>query len=287
MPYAGSRPVSVEAVKWAMDDAPMLRTEKGKPDTTARHVLQVLAEHAHADGSNAYPSVLRIGYRTGYNETTIRRALRRLETGGLIFAEGEIKGCTCWRLALGRIRPALDWDALVETERASRDQAAERKRRSRATVTDSASGRHALRVRDVTDTASGRHGHSAPRTIREPSREPPQNRQPLAQQRASERYGSVRTDAPLELDGFEAFWSAYPRRFRGAGSVARRITQRAWTNALLRGGNAAAITDAATRHATQWSAVNAAPRDILHPATWLNDERYEDDESEPAPTVAR
>ena len=62
------------AVTWAMDHAPMPRTEKGKPDTTARHVLQALAEHASPTGTDAHPSVLRIQYRTGYDRTTVQRA---------------------------------------------------------------------------------------------------------------------------------------------------------------------------------------------------------------------
>ena len=76
--------MSTEAVTWAMDHAPMLRTEKGKPDTTARHVLQALAEHASPTGTDAHPSVLRIQYRTGFDRVTVQRALRRLEKGGLI-----------------------------------------------------------------------------------------------------------------------------------------------------------------------------------------------------------
>lgn len=164
-----------------MDDAPMLRTEKGKPDTTARHVLQVLAEHARADGTNSHPSVLRIQYRTGYDRTTVQRALRRLEIGELIYKTGSVEGRTKWRLALGARRPETDWAALEREEDADRAAASERKRRSRAkhvadsdgvtvtdsasvtegAVTDSASGRHALKVRDVTDFKSVRHGRNA------------------------------------------------------------------------------------------------------------------------------
>ena len=156
-----------------MDDAPMLLTDKGKPDSTARHVLQVLAEHAHKDGSGAHPSVLRIQYRTGYDRRTVQRALRRLEGAGLIVADGMVRGCTRWRLALSVRRPSSDWEVLEAQEAAEREAAAERKRRSRSRrvthsecvteddvthsnsvtsggVTHSASGCHALKQRDVT-----------------------------------------------------------------------------------------------------------------------------------------
>jgi hypothetical protein len=195
-----------------MDDAPMLLTDKGKPDTTARGVLQALAEHASADGSNARPSVMRIQYRTGYDETTVRRALRRLEKAALIKAGGTVQGCVVYRLALKLRRPASDWTDLEEARERERAAATERKRRSRAKdvtdakcvtvtssesvtsrVTDSASGRHALEVRDVTDSASGRHGRNAPRTTKEPLTEPPGNH-PSPQPPGAERLPAVRDD---------------------------------------------------------------------------------------------
>lgn len=169
---------------WAMDDAPMLRTDKGRPDSTARHVLQVLAEYARPDGTNSHPSVLRIQYRTGYDERTVQRALRRLETSGLIKMTGSVQGRTKWRLMLSLKRPEFDWAELeAEAEEAKR-AAAERQRRSRAKrvthsesvtvthsddvtegdVTHSDDVSHALKVRDVTHSESARHALSAPLT---------------------------------------------------------------------------------------------------------------------------
>jgi DNA-binding transcriptional ArsR family regulator len=191
--------VSKEAVKWAMDDAPMLLTSKGKPDSTARHVLQVLAEHAHKDGSNAYPTLRRLRYRTGYDRSTVQRALRRLTDAHLITATGVTEfGVTIYRLALSKRRPASDMEELEAEEAAFRAAAAERKRRSRAkTVTDSApvtvthsesvtdgdvthseSVRHALKMRDVTDSEYGCHTLSAALTSNEPVVEPVENRRP-------------------------------------------------------------------------------------------------------------
>jgi len=191
--------VSTEAVKWAMDDAPMLLTEKGKPDTTSRHVLQALAEHAHKDGSNARPSVLRIQYRTGFDRRTVQRALRRLEDAKLITAEGVVYGCTKWRLSLQMVRPESDWTLLELEEEKLREAAAERKRRSRAkgvtdatpvTVThsDDVTEQMSRTLRpdvthsddvtgvDVTHFNDGRHALNAARTIRNhPTTEPSGN----------------------------------------------------------------------------------------------------------------
>lgn len=185
--------MSTEAVTWAMDDAPMLRTDKGRPDSTARHVLQVLAEHARSDGSNSHPSVLRIQYRTGYDERTVQRALRRLEAGGLIKQQGSVQGRKKWRLQMHLVRPEFDWAELEAEAEEGRKQAAERQRRARQKrvthsadvtvthsesvtvthsddvteggVTHSESVSHALPVRDVTHSASERHALSAPLTV--------------------------------------------------------------------------------------------------------------------------
>jgi DNA-binding Lrp family transcriptional regulator len=185
--------VSTEAVTWAMDDAPMLRTDKGRPDSTARHVLQVLAEHARPDGSNSHPSILRIQYRTGYDERTVQRALRRLEAGGLIKQQGSVQGRKKWRLQMHLCRPEFDWAELEAEAEEGKKQAAERQRRARqkrvtqseavtvthaesvtvthsddvteGDVTHSESVSHALPVRDVTHSASERHALSAPLTV--------------------------------------------------------------------------------------------------------------------------
>jgi hypothetical protein len=176
-----------------MDDAPMLRTDKGRPDSTARHVLQVLAEHARSDGSNAHPSVLRIQYRTGYDERTVQRALRRLEAGGLIRQQGTVQGRKKWRLQMHLQRPEFDWAELEAEAEEGKRQAAERQRRARQKrvtqsesvtvthgesvtvthsddvteggVTHSESVSHALPVRDVTHSASECHALSAPLTV--------------------------------------------------------------------------------------------------------------------------
>lgn len=170
----------------------MLRTEKGKADTTARHVLQVLAEHAHKDGTGARPSLLRIEYRSGHDERTIRRALRRLECGGLIEPDGvAASGCVSYRLHLSRRRPDSDLEELKAKRERERAATAERVRRHRTRVTDAESVtetasesvtgpevtdaesvRNASSDRyepDVTDAVSVCNGRNAPRTVNEPS----------------------------------------------------------------------------------------------------------------------
>lgn len=213
--------MSTEAVKWAMDDAPMLRTASGKPDATARHVLQALAEHADKRGKNTHPSVIRIQYRTGYDRRTVQRALRRLEDAKLIGRDGAVQDRTRWKLSMNLLRPASDWDDIERAEDASREAAAERQRRSRAKrvthsndvtvtssggvtnrdVTHSESARHALEVRDVTHFKSGRHALSAAVTTNQPPVEPPSTELAEVGDNSYPSHG-LAPSAPIDDDGF-------------------------------------------------------------------------------------
>ncbi|GGU52243.1 helix-turn-helix domain-containing protein [Streptomyces lavendofoliae] len=213
--------MSTEAVTWAMDDAPMLRTAAGKPDATARHVLQALAEHADKTGKNAHPSITRLQYRTGYDRRTVQRALRRLEDARLISKDGAVQDRTRWKLSLNLIRPASDWDEIERAEDASRAAAAERQRRSRAkrvthsddvTVTDqngvtdrdvthSDSARHAFEVRDVTHFNSARHALSAAVTTNQPPVEPPTTELAEVGDHSYPPHESG-PNAPIDDDGF-------------------------------------------------------------------------------------
>ncbi|MET9445533.1 helix-turn-helix domain-containing protein, partial [Streptomyces sp. NPDC006610] len=257
--------MSTEAVTWAMDHAPMLRTEKGKPDTTARHVLQALAEHASPTGTDAHPSVLRIQYRTGFDRATVQRALRRLEKGGLIAKDGVREGRTRYKLAMGLRRPATDWADLEREEDEFRAAAAERKRRSRSkgvthgesvTVTDSegVTVTHGESVTgDVTHSKSVRHALKvrSSRTERSPNHPQPSDNQLLKDSSpAADRDEPQTPAAPVHtksrsektdhhLEAFGAFWLTYPKR------KAKEEAKKAWIAAIERGADPQHIVTAA------------------------------------------
>jgi hypothetical protein len=68
----------------------------------ARLVLFVLAEHAHDDGTEAYPSVETIGERTRLSRKGVQGALRRLEADRMIVRDGEgPRRTTKWRVVMG------------------------------------------------------------------------------------------------------------------------------------------------------------------------------------------
>lgn len=123
--------MSWQAVEWALYQCPMLLTDKGHPDTTARQVLAILAEHANDHGANARPSVLRVRYATGLDERTIERALRRLERGGLIARCGVSRdGVVVWKLDLSLRRPESDWEQMqAEADERRREESERRKAR--------------------------------------------------------------------------------------------------------------------------------------------------------------
>src|SRR6266581_8090536 len=53
----GRRPVSVEAISWALNLAPVPADRGGQPSSACKFVLVGLANHAGPDGAGAFPSV--------------------------------------------------------------------------------------------------------------------------------------------------------------------------------------------------------------------------------------
>jgi helix-turn-helix protein len=76
--------MSVEAISWALNLAPVPADRRGQPSSTYKFVLVALANHAGPDGSGAFPSVATLVRYTGLSERTVRTCLDRLEAGGII-----------------------------------------------------------------------------------------------------------------------------------------------------------------------------------------------------------
>lgn len=69
--------MSIEVMSWVLNNAPVRGTEK--------IILLGLANHADADGNNAYPSVARLARYANVSERAVQQALRILEEGGHIY----------------------------------------------------------------------------------------------------------------------------------------------------------------------------------------------------------
>jgi Helix-turn-helix domain len=76
--------MSVEAISWALNLAPVPAGRRGQPSSACKFVLVGLANHAGPDGREAFPSVVTLVRYTGLSERTVRTCLDRLEAGGII-----------------------------------------------------------------------------------------------------------------------------------------------------------------------------------------------------------
>jgi hypothetical protein len=76
--------VSVEAISWALNLAPVPADRGGQPSTACKFVLVGLANHAGPDGTAAFTSVATLVRYTGLSERTVRTCLDRLAAEGII-----------------------------------------------------------------------------------------------------------------------------------------------------------------------------------------------------------
>jgi hypothetical protein len=76
--------VSVEAVTWALNLAPVPADAGGKPNSACAFVLVALANHADSDGTAAFPSAETLMRYTRLSERTVRTALDRLAASAVI-----------------------------------------------------------------------------------------------------------------------------------------------------------------------------------------------------------
>ncbi len=74
--------MSIEAINWALDTAPIPTNRRDASSLAI--VLVGLANHADPDGRNAFPSLNRLMHYTRLSERSVRYALRALEELGLI-----------------------------------------------------------------------------------------------------------------------------------------------------------------------------------------------------------
>ena len=119
--------MSVEAISWALNPAPVPCDRSGKRNPACKAVLVGLANHAGPDGNEAFPSVRTLVRYTDLSERTVRTALDRLEAGGIIrpcdpaIVAAKIKRAgqrpQGWDLAMHLVRDDLNEEDLTILER--------------------------------------------------------------------------------------------------------------------------------------------------------------------------
>jgi hypothetical protein len=118
--------VSVEAISWALNLAPVPADRGGQPSSACKFVLVGLANHAGPDGTAAFPSVATLVRYTGLSERTVRTCLDRLQAEDIIspcdpdIVAARIKRADRrpqgWNLNLALVRDDLDDGAVAVLE---------------------------------------------------------------------------------------------------------------------------------------------------------------------------
>jgi hypothetical protein len=118
--------VSVEAISWALNLAPVPADRGGQPSSACKFVLVGLASHAGPDGTGAFPSVATLVRYTGLSERTVRTCLDRLQAESIIapcdpdIVAARIKRADRrpqgWDLNLSLVRHDLDGAAVAALE---------------------------------------------------------------------------------------------------------------------------------------------------------------------------
>jgi len=157
-PARGRCLLSVEAISWALNPAPVPADRDSRPSSACKFVLVDLANHAGPDGTGAFPSVATLVRCTGLSDRTGRTCLDRLETKAITRpcdpdivaarikrADRRPKG---WDLDLTHRRPGSSPHSpilmITDGEWIPRQPAAERLRASRSAGSDGASCRPVL-----------------------------------------------------------------------------------------------------------------------------------------------
>lgn len=183
-----------------------------------------------------------------------------------------------------------NWDENCGARFRQRSQAAERKRRQRSKKT-----RHDDVTRDMCVTHADvtlreerrgeeKRGDSPPTppggagAVAEPPHheEPPKAEQPepsLPAERAQESAGARPNVDGKEAEppaAFAVFWAAYPRK------VQKQTALKAWRTLVKHGASDADILNAAAAYQTASARKHTPPDKIMHPATFLREDRWRD-----------
>lgn len=219
--------------------------------STARHVALTLSLHMDGDGGSCWPSVPTIAAETGLREETVRRHLAGLVAGGWLDRRERPGRTPMWTAAV----PA---DAPESTPRpAESDPDPSRQTLPLApNATPRVSRVDPSRLTRVTPRAK-REG-STSRGLQEDVSKTPR---PLV---------LVSEDAAPDIDALFAAWYAeYPRK------VGRPNALRAFRAHAIAAG-VDAVTAGLARWVEHWRAEGTEQRFIPHPATWLNQHRWDD-----------
>ena len=289
--------MSVEAYTWALNLAPVpmdISARRSSPNSACAFVLVALANHADPDGRNAFPGVDTIVRYTRLAERTVRTALDRLEELGVIvpcdpaILAAKIKRAdrrpNGFDLNYEMVRDDLTDDEMdkigkdnpwlrpwIEQHRAERGATVAPRERGATVAPRETDGVQPTR-HGVQPTQS-RGAAVAPEPSLEPSIEPtPKKPSVTADAATPDDGGFVLISMPPPAPAFDEFWEHYPRSRRVGKGDARKAFERACKRASTERIVAGVRRFAADPNLPSGDEVQFIP----HPATWLNQDRWDD-----------
>jgi len=223
-----------------------------------RLVLIGIANH-DGDGG-AWPSKATLARYAGITEKSVRIALRALESLGYITTEINAGGS---KDTPGDRRPnryTIHFDGGA----------------SRAPPSNSTGVPPAPPRGGASDGPTG-VPPAPPEPSYEPSLEPSSSNTLSGSCNGDGELVLVDVEAPPRPPSFEEFWKLYPRK------VGKRAAELEWARAVKRA-PAEAIIDGLQRRVVWWEQAATKPQFIVHPSTWLHQDRWNDVEALPART---
>lgn len=205
---------------------------------TARHVALTLSLHMNERGGSCFPSREELARETGLSVRTVDKAIRTLEDAGWLHVERPAR-------QRGRGHPNR-YTARVPGEE----------------------GRTTFALPTQKGESGARKGEPrSPEDVKEDVRYTPPESPSDSLPPHGEAAGGTASSRPMG-DAFAEFWRVYPRRVgkRAARAAFERAARRASVDVILEG---------ARRFAADPNLPE--PRFVPHPATWLNQDRWEDD----------
>lgn len=302
--------MSIHALQWAIYQAPTI-------NPTEKVILNILADHADADGRNAWPSRDTIARHAQVSVATVKRQLAAMKSRGLI-TEGDHRLVShipagrrpkVWNLNLAATREGVQNEPPANSENTAKTEKSQvrSEKPSSKTPTHEKVGAQFEPPQGAPVSPQGAHsydprggslvsregGHSYdPQTVQEPSKNrptpysPPGDNPDAPGETALAIIDAEPTDTPPAAkpanypDAFERFWAAYPKK------IGKRAAFRAWKTAT--GGKHPIVDpDTLVTAAAAYAHTRAGqdPRYTKHPQGWLTAGRWDDNLADVAPTT--
>lgn len=254
--------MSLEAMKWALQDAPIPHSTTHLRD---RLVLVYLADRHNIDTGVCWPSLGRIADDMGITKPTVRSAFRSLEELGLIEKAdpGLATGCmegrkpTVWRLNLDMVRGK-----------------------------DVFTGKDGLTGKDAFTPDGSRRVYPTGKDAFTPEvktalPKPKENPNGTQSDEPKDPQGALEVPVQTTADEFAEWYAGYPRK------VGKKAAEKAYKRARKSGATREALLDGLARSMRSWEREGRPKDKYPYPSTWLNQERWEDEETMPQDVYER